>query len=156
MKSQKKFTRLFLIFFQENHNEDGSHRSNKTTSNSNSNNKLNVSNYYESLRSNVMSLLGCSQPVQTGPGSGSMIPSSSNLFMSPPEQEQQQNFDSYLSKLQTMCSPNNHHLMMDESHGSSGVLDKQTPGGALSTTPMVYDSVKSSFYNLSCPLSSRT
>ena len=135
------------LFFQENHNEDGSHRSNKA---SNSNNKLNVTNYYESLRSNVMSLLGCSQPVQTSSGPGSMIPSSSNLFMSPPEQEHQQNFDSYLSKLQTMCSPN-HHLMMDESHGNG--LDKQAP---VVSTPLVYDSVKSSFYNLSCPLSSRT
>jgi hypothetical protein len=128
--------------------DDGSNRgSNKTSS------KLNVSNYYESLRCNVMSLLGCSQPVPTVSASSSLPPTSSNLFMTSPEQEHQQNFDSYLSKLQTMCSPN-HHLMMDSDHHHSSSLEKQTP--VVASSPIVYDSVKSSLYNLSCPLSTRT
>jgi hypothetical protein len=129
--------------------DDLSSRGHKSN-NSSSSNKLNVTNYYESLRCNVMSLLGCSQPVPTGSSGLPMPPTSSNFLMTSPEQQDhhQQHFDSYLSKLQTMCSP-----MMEESSHSH--LDSNK-GGVIAPSPVAYDSVKSSLYNLSCPLSSRT
>ena len=88
---------------QENHSDDLGFSSRESKS---SGNKLNVNNYYENLRCNVMTLLGCSQPVPA-PTSGLAMPPSSGhyLMTSSSDQEHQQNFDSYLSKLQTMCSP---------------------------------------------------
>nr|CAH7752212.1 unnamed protein product [Callosobruchus chinensis] len=66
----------------------------------------NLNEYYESLRNNVITLL---EHVRLPPGSGQpgAAPGAQGGHHQPPSGEKigQENFDSYLSKLQTLCTP---------------------------------------------------
>ena len=64
---------------------------------SNSSNSKQLSSYYESLRSNVMSILG---QVKVPCNSNEMVDPNMAGFST------KENFDSYLTKLQTICTEN--------------------------------------------------
>ena len=120
-------------------------------------NATKLNNYYESLRSNVMSILGHvrmpNDPVSaasaglaaaaSGTNTSHMASSASSTM---PDNISQENFDSYLSKLQTICTEN----MTDEGVNSAGVPshNSTTVGVPPSTKqPVMYDSVKSALQN---------
>ena len=127
-------------------------------------NATKLNNYYESLRSNVMSILGHvrmpNDPVSaTSAGlavaaSGSHTSGlthgpphmASSASSSMPDNISQENFDSYLSKLQTICTEN----MADEGVNSVGMAshNSSSVGVPPSTKqPVMYDSVKSALQN---------
>ena len=127
-------------------------------------NATKLNNYYESLRSNVMSILGHvrmpNDPVSAASaglaaaasGSGtSGLPGThmgSSASSSMPDNISQENFDSYLSKLQTICTEN----MQDDGMGNSGGMSSHNTSsvgvvGPSSKQPVMYDSVKSALQN---------
>ena len=69
---------------------------------SNSSNSKQLSSYYESLRSNVMSILG---QVKVPCNSNEMVVDPSNMAAAHGFSTKE-NFDSYLTKLQTICTEN--------------------------------------------------
>ena len=125
-------------------------------------NATKLNNYYESLRSNVMSILGHvrmpNDPVSAASAglaaaasgsntsglSGTHMGSSASSTM--PENISQENFDSYLSKLQTICTEN----MADDGVNSVGMPSHNSSSvgvGSSSKQPVMYDSVKSALQN---------
>ena len=125
-------------------------------------NATKLNNYYESLRSNVMSILGHvrmpNDPVSAASAGLAASASGSNTSgltshhmastgsSSMPDNISQENFDSYLSKLQTICTEN----MTDEGVNSVGMSshNSSSVGGPPSTKqPVMYDSVKSALQN---------
>ena len=120
-------------------------------------NATKLNNYYESLRSNVMSILGHvrmpNDPVSaasaglaaaaSGTNTSHMTSSASSSM---PENISQENFDSYLSKLQTICTEN----MTDEGVNSVGVPSHNSSAAGITPStkhPVMYDSVKSALHN---------
>lgn len=63
----------------------------------------NLNEYYESLRNNVITLLEHVR-LPAGGGGGGPNPTG-GAPGAPPEKLGQENFDSYLTKLQTLCTP---------------------------------------------------
>ena len=121
-------------------------------------NATKLNNYYESLRSNVMSILGHvrmpNDPVSAASaglaaaasGTNTSHHMTSSASSSMPENISQENFDSYLSKLQTICTEN----MSDEGVNSVGVPSHNSSAiGVTPSTkqPVMYDSVKSALHN---------
>lgn len=107
--------------------------------NSDKRNVTKLNNYYESLRTNVMSILGqvrepsLPPPVQA---QGGMPVNSSSVATTQASIANQEHFDSYLTKLQTICSES----MSTDEHG----LVTSAP---VNSKPAVYDSVKSALQN---------
>ena len=128
-------------------------------------NATKLNNYYESLRSNVMSILGhvrmpndpvsaasaglaaaASGSSSSGLVSGAHMGSAASSSM--PDNISQENFDSYLSKLQTICTEN----MVDDGGVNSGGMSSHNSSGvggvgSSSKQPVMYDSVKSALQN---------
>ena len=125
-------------------------------------NATKLNNYYESLRSNVMSILGHvrmpNDPVSAASAGLAAAASGSNTSGIPgshmassapssmPDNISQENFDSYLSKLQTICTEN----MADEGVNSVGMSSHNSSSVGVPTStkqPVMYDSVKSALHN---------
>ena len=102
-----------LIFFQE--NTDLTDRASKLNS------------YYENLRSNVMSILGQVREPIIPPPPPSTVPSATSSTAGIPVGNSQDQFDSYLTKLQNICSENG---------GSVPSTDPKTSYPCGGTTPV--------------------
>lgn len=117
-------------------------------------NATKLNNYYESLRTNVMSILGHvrmpNEPVGSGVGHSSsaaaMGLAAAGTSSCLPDNISQENFDSYLSKLQTICTDSMHD---DSAVSGSGHIGGGVGGssGGNSSKPVMYDSVKSALQN---------
>ena len=104
-----------------------------------------LNSYYENLRSNVMSILGqVREPIipPPPPPSSSTVPSATSAV--PVVGNSQDQFDSYLTKLQNICSENGGSVSTDPKSsycsGTGGVSGTITPVGAPKTALQAYNS----------------
>ena len=139
-------------------------------------NATKLNDYYNSLRSNVMSILGhvgmpngpvsaasaglavAASGANTSGLSTSHMTGSSGSSAIMPDNISQENFDSYLSKLQTICTENMGEDGVSNSGGGGGIpthhnstghsgLGGGIPASSSSKQPVMYDSVKSALQN---------
>ena len=120
-------------------------------------NATKLNNYYESIRSNVMSVLGhVIMPNHPGSAASAGLAAAasgtntshmtSSASSSMAENISQENFDSYWWKLQTICTEN----MSDEGVNPVGVPSHNSSAVSVAPStkqPVMYGSVKSALHN---------